>query len=106
MAGRAVGVLVGSEVAAMVDNDRVRHVEAATMNVGTKSTDNARDNPRSRTDNAQVVPGSVGVADADKEDAPAVACVVSQLLRWVGVQGCWLCNMLQMNQMNSTEMKL
>jgi hypothetical protein len=46
----------------------------------------------------------VGVANVNKEDAPAVACVVSWLLRWVGVQGCWLCNMLQMYQMNSTEM--
>ncbi len=46
----------------------------------------------------------MGVANIDKEDAPAAACVVSQLLQWVGVQGCWLRNMLQMNQMNSTEM--
>jgi hypothetical protein len=56
------------------------------------------------TDNSQEVPGSVGVANIDKEDAPAVAYVVSRLLQWVGVQGCWLRNMLQMNQMNSTEM--
>jgi hypothetical protein len=76
-AGRAVGVLAGSEVVAMVDDDWVRHVEAATMSVRTESTDNARDNPRCRTDNAREVPGSVGVADVDKEDAPAVACVVS-----------------------------
>jgi hypothetical protein len=41
VAGRAVVVLAGSEVAAMVDDDRVRHVEAATMSVGAKSTDNA-----------------------------------------------------------------
>jgi hypothetical protein len=102
--GRAVAVFVGSEVAAMVDNDRVRRVEAATVSVGTESTDNAQDDPRCRTDNAQEVPGSVGVANVDKEDAPTVACIVSQLLQWVGVQGCWLCNMLQMNQMNSTEM--
>ncbi len=40
-AGRAVAVLAGSEVAAMVDNDRVRRVEAATVSIGTKSTDNA-----------------------------------------------------------------
>jgi hypothetical protein len=84
-AGRAVAVFAGSEVAAMVDDDRVRHVEAATVSIGTESTDNARDNPRCRTDNAQEVPGSVGVADVDKEDAPAVACVVSRLLRRVGV---------------------
>jgi hypothetical protein len=50
--GRAVAVLGGSEVAAMVDDDRVRRVEAATMSVGTESTDNAQDNPRCRTDNA------------------------------------------------------
>ncbi len=76
-AGRAMAVLAGSEVAAMVDDDQVRHVEAATMSVGTKSTDNARDNPRCHTDNAQEVPGSVGVAAVNKEDAPVVACVVS-----------------------------
>jgi hypothetical protein len=76
-AGRAVAVLAGSEVAAMVDDDRVRSVEAATMSVGTESTDNSRDNPWCRTDNAREVPGSVGVADIDKEDAPVVACVVS-----------------------------
>ncbi len=76
-AGRAVAVLAGSEVAAMVDDDRVRHVEAATVSVGTKSTDNALDDPRCHTDNAREVPGSVRVANVDKEDASAVACVVS-----------------------------
>ncbi len=76
-AGRAVAVLAGSEVVAMVDNDRVRRVEAATMSIGTDSTDNSQDNPRCRTDNAREVPESVGVADVDKEDAPAVACEVS-----------------------------
>ncbi len=60
-AGWVVAVLAGSEVAAMVDNDRVRCVEAATVSVGTKSTDNAQDDPRCRTDNARDVPGSVGV---------------------------------------------
>ncbi len=76
-AGRAVAVLAGSEVVALVDDDRVRRVEAATVSIGTKSTDSARDDPWCRTDNAREVPGSVGVADIDKEDAPAVACVVS-----------------------------
>ena len=41
VAGRAVAVLAGSEVAAMADNDRVRHVDAATMRVSTESTENA-----------------------------------------------------------------
>jgi hypothetical protein len=80
VAGRAVAVLAGSEVAAMVDNDQVRGVEAATMSIKTEGTDNARDNQWWHTDNAREVPGSVGVADIDKEDAPTVACVVSQLL--------------------------
>jgi hypothetical protein len=40
VAGRAVVVLAGSEVAAMVDDDRVRHVEAATVSIRTESTDN------------------------------------------------------------------
>jgi hypothetical protein len=71
-AGRAVVVLAGSEAAAMVDNDRVRRVEAATVSVKTEGTDNARDNPRCRTDNAQEVPGSMGVTSVDKK----VACVV------------------------------
>jgi hypothetical protein len=78
--GRVVVVLVGGEVAAMVDDDRVRRVETATMSIRTKSTDNAQDDPRCRTDNAREVPGSVEVADVDKEDALAVACVVSRLL--------------------------
>jgi hypothetical protein len=39
--GGVVVVLAGSEVAAMVDNDQVRHIEAATVNIGTESTDNA-----------------------------------------------------------------
>jgi hypothetical protein len=60
-AGSAVAVLAGSEVAAMVDDDRVRHVEAATVSIGTESTDNARDDPRCRTDNAREVPRYVGV---------------------------------------------
>jgi hypothetical protein len=75
-AGRVVAVLAGSEVAAMVDDDRVRLFEAATVSIRTESTDNAQDDPRCCTDNAQEVPGSVGVANIDKEDAPAVACVV------------------------------
>jgi hypothetical protein len=91
-AGRAAVVLAGSEVAAMADDDRVRCVDAATLRVSTGSTDNVPGNP-----------GSLGVVDLEKEDAPAVACVASWLLRRVGVQGCWLCNMLSMN---STEMKL
>jgi hypothetical protein len=99
--GRAVAVLAGSEVVAMADDDRVRCVDAATVRVGTESTDNERDNPRCRTDNARDDPGSLGVANLDKEDAPPVACVESWLLRRVGVRGCWLCNMFPMN---STEM--
>jgi hypothetical protein len=47
------------------------------MSVGTESTDNAQDNPRCCTDNAREVPGYVGVAIVDKEDASTVACVVS-----------------------------
>jgi hypothetical protein len=101
VAGRAVAVIAGSEVAAMADNDRVRRVDAATVRVGTGSTDNARDDPWCRTDNVQDDPGSLGVADLDKEDAPAVAYVKNWLLRQVGVQGCWLHNILPMN---STEM--
>ncbi len=50
--GRAVAVLAGSEVAAMVDDDRVRGVEAATMRVRTESTDNVQDDPLCHTDNA------------------------------------------------------
>ncbi len=91
-ADRAVAVLTGSEVAAMADNDQVRRVDAATLRVGTGSTDNAQGDP-----------GSLGVVNLDKEDAPAVACVESRLLQRVGVRGCWLCNILSMN---STEMKL
>ncbi len=51
------------------------------MRVGTKGTDNARNDPWCHTDNARDAPGSVGVADVDKEDAPAVACVECWLLQ-------------------------
>ncbi len=89
--------VAGTKVAAMVDNDRVGHAEAATVSVGTERADHVRDDSRCRMDNAQEVPGSGGVGDVDKELAPAVACAVSRLLRWVGVQGGWLRNMLQIN---------
>jgi hypothetical protein len=100
-AGRAVAVPAGSEVAAMADNARVRCVDAAIVRVGTKSTDNVQDDPWCHTDYVRDNPGSLGVSDLDKEDAPAVACVESWLLQRVGVQVCWLRNMLSMN---STEM--
>ncbi len=76
-AGRVVAVFAGSEIAAMVDDDRVRHVEAATVSIRTMSTDNVQDDPWCRTDNAREVPGSVGVANVKKVDAPAVTCVVT-----------------------------
>jgi hypothetical protein len=66
VAGRAVVVLAGSEVAAMVDNDRVRRVEAATVSVRSKSTDNVQDDPWCHTDNVREVLGSMGVANVDK----------------------------------------
>ncbi len=47
------------------------------MSIKTKRADHAQDNPWCRTDNVREVPGSVGVADVDKEFAPAVACAVS-----------------------------
>ena len=86
--GRAVALLAGSEVVAMADNGQVRCVDKATVRVGTKSADNAQDNPWCCTDNAQDNPGSLGVANLDKEDAPNVGCVESRLLQQVGVQGC------------------
>jgi hypothetical protein len=101
--GWGLAVLAGSEVSALVDDNRVGCAEAATVSVRTKRADHAQDNQWCCIDNVQEIPGSKGVADVDKEFSPAVACAVSRLLRWVGVQGCWLCNMLQINQMNSTE---
>jgi hypothetical protein len=90
-------VVAGTEVSAMVDDDRVGCAEAATVSIGTKRADYARDNSPCRTDNAREIPGSGGVADVDKELAPAVACAVSRLLRRVGVRGGWLRNMLLIN---------
>ncbi len=90
-------VVAGTEVSAIVDDDRVGCTEAATVSVGTKRADHARDDPPCRTDNTREVPGSGGVVDVDKELAPAVACAVSRLLRRVGVRGGWLRNMLQIN---------
>ncbi len=104
-AGWGITVVAGTEVSALVDDDRVGRAEAAIVSIGTKRADHARDNSRCCTDDAQEVPGSWGVVDVDKELAPAVACAVSQLIRRVGVQGGWLHNMLQINYMNSTEMK-
>ncbi len=99
-------VVAGTEVSAMVDDDRVGRAEAAAVSIGTKRADHARDDSPCRTDDAQEVPGFGGVVDVDKELAPAVACAVSRLLRRVGVRGGRLCNMLQINQMNSTEMNI
>ena len=90
-------VVVGTEVLAMVDNDWVGRAEVATVSIRTKRADHAYDDSRCCTDNAREVPGSGGVVDVDKELAPAVACAVSRLLRWVGVRGGWLRNMLQIN---------
>ncbi len=90
-------VVAGTEVSAMVDDDRVGRAEAATVSVGTERADHARDDSRCRTDDAREVPGSGGVVDVDNELAPAVACAVSRLLRRVGVRGGWLRNMLQIN---------
>ncbi len=96
-AGRGMTGVAGTEVLAMVDDDRVGRAEAATVSIGTERADHAREDSLCRTDNAQEVPGSRGVKDLDKELAPAVACAVSRLLRRVGVQGGWLRNMLQKN---------
>ncbi len=89
--------VAGTEVSAMVDDDRVGHAEAATVSVGTERADHARDDSPCRTDDAREVPGSGRAGDIDKELAPAVACAVSRLLRRVEVQGGWLRNMLQKN---------
>ena len=73
-------VVAGTEVSALVEDDWVGRAEAATVNVGTKRADHARDDSPCRTDNAREVPGSGGVVDIDKELAPTVACAVSRLL--------------------------
>jgi hypothetical protein len=75
-----LAVPAGSEVSALVEDDRVGRAEAATVSIGTKRADHAQDDPQCHMDNVQEVPGSVGVANVDKEFAPAVACAVSQLL--------------------------
>jgi hypothetical protein len=93
--GGGMAGVAGTEVSAMVDDDRVGRAEAATVSVGTERADHARDNSLCRTDNAREVPVFGGAGDVDKELAPAVACAVSRLLRWVGVRGGWLRNMLQ-----------
>jgi hypothetical protein len=67
----------GTEVLAIVDDDRVGRAEAATVSVGTERADHARDDSPCRTDYAREVPGSWGVGDVDKELAPTVACAVS-----------------------------
>ncbi len=76
-AGGGMTEVAATEVSALVDDDRVGRAEAATVSVGTKRVDHARDDSRCRTDDAREVPGSGGVVDVDKELAPAVACAVS-----------------------------
>ncbi len=90
-------VVAGTELLAMADDDWVGHAEAATVSIGTKKADHAQNDSPCRTDNAREVPGSGGVVNVDKELAPAVACAVSRLLRWVGVRGGWPRIMLQIN---------
>jgi hypothetical protein len=85
-AGGGMTGVAGTEVSAMVDDDRVGRAEAATVSVGTERADRARDDPPCRTDDAREVPGSGGVGDVD---------AVSRLLRRVGERGGWLRNMLQ-----------
>ncbi len=70
-------VVAGTEVSAMVDDDRVGHAEAATVSVETKRADHARDDSPCHMVDAREVPGSGGGVDVDKELAPAVACAVS-----------------------------
>jgi hypothetical protein len=79
-------------VAALAYDDRVRRGDAASLRVGTGSTDNACGDA-----------GSLGVGDLGKDDTSPVACVASRLLQRVGLRGSWLRNMLSMN---STEMEL
>ncbi len=90
-------VVAGTKASALVDDDRVGRAEAATVSIGTERADHVQDDSQCRTDDAREVPGSGGAVDVDKELAPAVACAVSRLLQWVGVQGGWLRNMLQIN---------
>ncbi len=85
-AGGGMTGVAGTEVSAMVDDDRVGRAEAATVSVGTERADRAQNDPPCRTDDAREVPGSGGVGDVDS---------VSRLLRRVGVRGGWLRNMLQ-----------
>ncbi len=77
VAGWGMTVVAGTEVSALVEDDRVGRAEAATVSVGTERADHAQDDSRGRTDNAREVPRSGGVVDIDKELAPAVACAVS-----------------------------
>ncbi len=77
-AGGGMTGVAGTEVSAMVDDDRVGRAEAATVSVGTERADRARDDPPCRTDDAREVPGSGGVGDVD---------AVSRLIRRVGERG-------------------
>jgi hypothetical protein len=70
-------VVAGTEVLALVEDDRVGRAEAATVSVRTERADHARVDSRRCTDDAREVPGSGGVVEADKELAPAVAFALS-----------------------------
>ncbi len=50
VAGGGMTGVAGTKVSAMVDDDGVGRAEAATVSVGTKRADHARDNSPCRTD--------------------------------------------------------
>ncbi len=84
--------VAGGAVVALVYDDWVRHGDAASLGVGTGSTDNAHGDA-----------DSLGVGALGKDDAPPVAPVASWLQWRVRLRGSLLCNMLSMN---STKIKL
>ncbi len=51
-AGGGMTGIAGTEVSAMVDDDRVGRAEAATVSVGTERADHAQDDSPCRTDDA------------------------------------------------------
>ncbi len=92
-------VVAGTEVSAMVDNDRVGRAEAATVSVGTERADHARDDSPCRTDDAREVPcfrGSCG----RRQRIGSRCSLCSELITPTGGSARWLATQHASNKLN------
>ncbi len=91
--------VAGTEVSAMVDDDRVGRAEAAKVSVGTERADHARDDSPCRTDDAREVPGSGGVGDVEKRIGSRCS-LCSESITQMGGSARWLATQHASNKLN------